>query len=858
MNDSQLMQLITITVVLLSSLLVIILFLQAGKSIAANKLIKHRSKSEGFADLLNYGSVIDPGIILNKNGSLMMAFLYQGDDNASATVKQRENVAFRVNQTLSKLGNGWMVHVDAVRRPANKYSTPEESDFPDQICAGIDEERRRFFNGLDEMYEGYFVLTITYFPPLLAQRKFVEMMFDDDQMSLSKTQHGQEILNTFKRECRNIESNLSSVLKIQRLMPHEKVNEDGSKAIHDDFLRWLQFCITGDIHPVILPNNGMYLDKVIGGKEFYTGVVPKIGNKFIQVVAIDGYPLDSHPGILSALAEQSCEYRWSNRFIFMDRHEAIDHLNKFRKKWRQKVRGFFDQIFNTGKDKVNKDAVAMVIDAEDAIAEVESGLVAEGYHTSVIILMDAERARLEHSAEVISKTINRLGFNARVETINTVDAYLGSLPGHGVENVRRPLIHTLNLTHFLPTSSIWSGKDKAPCPYYPKNSPAVAHVVTSGSTPFRLNTHVGDLGHTMMFGPTGAGKSVHLAFLAAQFRRYKGMSIYAFDKGRSLYALAAGIRAKTNGKSGLHFDIASDDNKLAFCPLQYLSSRSYRAWAADWIDTILALNGLTTSASQRNGINDALVSMSENGGKTLTDFTHAIQDNAIREALQQYTVDGSMGYLLDAEQDGLELSDFTVFEIENLMNLDDRYALPVLLYLFKRIEMSLTGQPCVLLLDEVWLLLGHPVFREKIKEWLKVLRKANAIVIMATQSLSDAENSGIIDVLVESTATKIFLPNSSANEEETAKLYKRMGLNSRQIDIISSAIPKRQYYFASSEGRRLYDLALGPLALSFVAASDKESINEIMRLESVYGENWVDEWLKKKNLDLNDYCKEAA
>lgn len=844
---------ITIITSLLSVTLILILLNQVIKNKANDKLSKYRSKDEGFVDLLNYASKIDPGIILNKNGALTSSFIYRGEDNASSTPTQRNNIAAKINQALYRLGNGWMIHVDAVRRPANKYPSSDESYFADELTAAIDEERRRFFNGLGEMYEGYFILTITYLPPILAQQKFVEMMFDDDEKK-SNFIHGKSVIDTFIRECNNIQSNLSAVVKIEKLSSYEVVIEEDRTVTYDDQLRWLQFCVTNENHPVILPDTPVFLDKLIGCKEFFSGVIPKIGEKFIQVVAIDGFPMESYPGILTILAEQPCEYRWSNRFIFLDKHEAVSELNKYRKKWKQKVRGFFAQLFNIGSGRVNKDASLMVNDADDAIAELESGLVCAGYYTSVIVLMDKNRSRLENNVQIIKKAINLMGFSARVETINTVDAFLGSLPAHGVENIRRPLINSLNFSHLIPTSSIWSGSEIAPCPFY-KKAPALMHAVTSGSTPFRLNLHVGDLGHTIMFGPTGAGKSTHLALLAAQFRRYKNIKIFAFDKGNSLYALAAGIRAKTNSNSGLHFEIGADNNKLSFCPLQFLESRSYRAWAMEWIDTVLALNGLVTTAQQRNSIAETLLIMHENGGKTITDFTHTIQDNTIRETLEQYTVDGTMGYLLDAEYDGLLLSDFTVFEIEELMNLDDKYALPVLLYLFKRIEMSLTGDPAVIFLDEAWLLLGHPVFREKIREWLKVLRKANTLVFMATQSLSDAVNSGIFDVLVEATSTKIFLPNVNANDDETSKIYARMGLNSRQIDIISTAIPKRQYYLVSSNGRRLYDLALGPLALSFVAASDKESVFEIKRLEREFGNEWVNEYLKKKGLNLYDQEK---
>lgn len=848
---------IAFAIAVLGAVLLLILFARIRAVDAELKLKKHRSKDAGLADLLNYAAMVDDGVIVGKNGSFMAAWLYKGDDNASSTDEQREMVSFRINQALAGLGSGWMVHVDAVRRPAPNYSDRGHSTFPDPLSAAIDEERRQLFQGLGTMYEGYFVLTVTWFPPLLAQRKFVELMFDDDAISPDHKARTMGLITQFKRETTSIESRLSSAVKLTRLRGQKVVTEEGREVTHDDFLSWLQFCITGLHHPVQLPSNPMYLDALIGGQEMFGGVVPKVGRNFVQVVAVEGFPLESTPGVLTALGELACEYRWSSRFIFMDQHEAVAHLDKFRKKWRQKVRGFFDQVFNTNSGNIDQDALSMVGDAEAAIAEVNSGLVAVGYYTGVVVLMDEDRTRLEQSARQVEKAINRLGFAARIETINTLDAFLGSLPGHGVENVRRPLINTLNLSDLLPTSTIWTGLANAPCPMYPPLAPALMHCVTHGATPFRLNLHVRDLGHTFMFGPTGAGKSTHLGLIAAQLRRYAGMSIFAFDKGMSMYPLAAGIRAASKGKSGLHFTVAADDDQLAFCPLQFLETKGDRAWAMEWIDTILTLNGVETTPGQRNEIGNAILSMHASGAHTLSEFSVTIQDETIREAIRQYTVDGTMGHLLDAETDGLSLSDFTVFEIEELMNLGEKFALPVLLYLFRRIERALHGQPAVIILDEAWLMLGHPAFRAKIREWLKVLRKANCLVLMATQSLSDAANSGILDVIVESTATKIFLPNVYARDEDTAALYRRMGLNARQIEILATAIPKRQYYYVSENGRRLYDLALGPLALAFVGASDKESVATIKSLEAKFGYAWVDEWLAGRGLNLNDYLEAA-
>ena len=832
----------------LGVVLMLALYLKIANLDKEKKLNSHRSKAEGFNDLLGYASVVDDGVILCKSGALMAAWLYRGDDSEGSTDAQKELVSYRLNQAFAGMGSGWMIHVDAVRRESSDYMNPGDSHFQDSVCENIDRERRELFERIGTTYEGYFVITLTFLPPLLAEQKFIDLMFDDDEPKQNSKAKSKGLIKDFKNKCSSFESAITSILQVTRLKKNT-LNIEGRESVnHDDFLSWLHFCVTGIAQPIILPDTPIYLDALIGAQEFYGGVIPRVGRKFVQAVSIEGYPLESSPGMLETLTQIPCEYRWSNRFIFIDNHEAVAHLDKYRKKWKQKIRGFFDQVFQTNTGTVDQDAVDMVADAEAAIADVNSGLVVQGYYTSVVILMADNRKTLEKSARMIEEQISRVGFVGRVETINTMDAYMGSLPGHGVENVRRPLINTLNLADFLPSSSIWTGSEKAPCPFYPSNSPPLMHCVTGGSTPFRLNLHVSDLGHTLMLGPTGSGKSTHLALIAAQLRRYEGMTIYAFDKGMSLFPLTAAIHADTNGRSGSHFVVGADDSRLSFAPLQFLESKTDRAWAAEWIDTILALNNMVTTPGQRNEIESALTSMGNSGSKTLSEFTITIQDEGIREALKQYTVDATMGHLLDAESDGLELSDFTTFEIEELVSMGDKYALPVLLYLFRRIETSLKGQPAAILLDEAWIMLGNPVFREKIREWLKVLRKANCIVFLATQSLSDASGSGILDVIVESTATKILLPNAFARDKDASELYARIGLNEQQIDILATGVPKRDYYFMSANGRREYQLAIGKYALAFVGVSDKEEIALIQTLIKRYKNNWVEHWLERKGL----------
>jgi type IV secretion system protein TrbE len=179
-----------------------------------------------------------------------------------------------------------------------------------------------------------------------------------------------------------------------------------------------------------------------------------------------------------------------------------------------------------------------------------------------------------------------------------------------------------------------------------------------------------------------------------------------------------------------------------------------------------------------------------------------------------------------------------------------RKVVPVLLYIFHRIEQRLDGRPTLLILDEAWTFIDNSLFAEKIRDWLKTLRKKNASVIFATQSVSDIMGKPITAALLESCPTKILLPNPEARSQNSSAAYKQMGLSDRQIEILSYAIPKRNYYYMSPLGQRLFDMGLGPTAISFVGASGKEDIAAIRQLERDLGGDWPAEWLWRRGLNV--------
>ncbi len=805
--------------------------------------LKHfRDKAAGVADLLNWAALFEDGIVQCKDGSLLAAWYFQGPDIQSSTHYERDWLTARINAALSRLGGGWATWTEAVRTPAAAYPPADLSHFPDPVSRLVDEERRRQFMREGVHFESRYVLVVQYTPPLRRKSKAADLIYDDDPVE--RQSPANRILQGFRKAIDDFEDAIGDAVRLDRMRSYVVTDRHGREHLRDELVNYLHFALTGEPIELNIPPAGAYLDAVLGGRELWAGDTPKLGERFIACVAIEGFPMESWPQILDCLDHLAIAYRWSSRMIYLDQHEMLGELRKFRRKWKQQVRGFVSQVFRTPGGTVNEDALLMTQEADTAIAKTSSGLVGAGYFTPVVVLMGADRAELVENARLVLREILREGFAARVETINTMEAWLGSLPGHTIPNIRRPLVHTDNLADLLPTASVWAGRDTCPCPYYPKGSPPLAHAATVGGTPFRLNLHQGDVGHTLLFGPTGSGKTTLLCTVAMQALRYRGMRIWSFDYKR-------GMLATSKACGGAHFDIAGDHGGPAFCPLSVLDSDSDMAWAEDWIATCFELQtGKAPSPVERDSIHKAMTLLrAEDSERTLTHFVAQVQDETIRAALRYYTLEGTLGRLLDAENDSVRYGRFMVFEMEDLLALSEKAAVPVLLYLFRRFEKSLDGTPSLLILDEAWMMLGTTTFREKLHAWLRLLRSKNCAVIMATQNLSDAARSQMMDVLVEACPTKIFLPNEEAGTEASAGFYRAFGLNETQIEIIRTATKKKHYYLVSPEGRRLFDLGLGPVALAFAGATSPEDISRIRQLERVHGGEWPFAWLEEQGVE---------
>lgn len=776
-------------------------------------LREYRNRADRLADHLPWAALVAPGIVLNKDGSYQHTASFRGPDLESATEAELVSACARANNVLKRFGSGWALHFEAERVQALDYPA---SDFPDPASWLVDEERRAtFVQGAEEgkgapgprsHYESHYHLTLTFLPPPdqvdTAGRALVE------RAEGQKGRDWRQALAAFVAETTRALDLLSA------FMPQVRALDDA------ETLTYLHSTISTRRHPVVVPWTPMYLDGLLADTPLIGGLEPMLGNAHLRTLTILGFPNLSRPGLLDALNHQDFAYRWVTRFIALDKSDATKALVKLRRQWfnkRKSVTALLREIlYNQPAQLLDSDADNKVVDADLALQALGGDDVAFGHLTTTISVSDPDRQRVEEKVRAVERIVNGLGFTCMRESVNAVEAWLSSLPGQVYANVRQPLVHTLNLAHLMPLSSIWAG----PARNAHLDGPPLLYAATAGSTPFRLSTHVGDVGHMLIVGPTGAGKSVLLTLLTLQFRRYEGAQIYIFDKGFSARAAVLAMGGAHHAL-GLGGEGPESDRAIAFQPLRHIDRPDERAWASEWIAALLDHEHVPVTPEIKEAVWSALNNLSTAPveERTLTGLTLLLQSNALRTALAPYTLEGPFGRLLDAAEDDLAIADVHCFETEALMGQGGVVA-PVLTYLFHRLEARFTGRPTLLILDEAWIFLDHPLFAARIREWLKVLRKKNVAVVFATQSLADIADSAIAPAIIESCPQRILLPNDRAIEPQSRMAYERFGLNHAQIELVSRATPKRHYYLQSARGNRLFELGLGPIALALCGTSD--------------------------------------
>ena len=820
---------------------------------------EYQDEKKKLSTYIPWIAMIDEGVILNKNGTFQKTLKFRGYDLDSATIYELQNSNGRLNNVLTRLEGNWTMHIEARRVHSKEYESTEIENFALKL---IDDERKNKFQS-GTYFESEYYLTLTYLTPVDTEKKLKNFFIEEEKTA----ENIDKSLENFKKEFKEIKGLFKDLfLEVQELSKEETYE-------------YLHSCVSIKNHKIIVPEVPMYISNYLCDSDMVGGLKPKLGNKHMRCISLQGFPNFTVPCMFDELNRLGFEYRWVTRFMFLSKQEA---LSKLEKKWKATFSGRISMLKRvmmelTGDKeptKIDEDALEKADEINTQLNLTRADILAQGFYCCAIVVYGDTSEEVDDRALEIEKTINKLGFITINETVNCVETFLGAIPGNIYNNVRTPILNTVSLCHLLPTSSVWAG-DK-----WNKelNMPPLVYTQTKGSTAFRFNLHVGDIAHTCIIGPTGAGKSTALGLINAQYKKYPNSQVFIFDKGGS-------ARILTYAVGGTFFDLGVDN--LTFQPLRGIGilkdnleeeerkmksskeknggifseldkqkilnkekERAYREleWANEWVLEIFIQENIELNQVQKTKIWQALelLATSEEKFRTISNLRTSLNDRELKDTLEKYTIKGALGRYFDSDEENFTFSDWQVFEMEKIMNVKSAVT-PLLSYLFHKVEEKLTGPPSLIVLDECWLFFDNEQFAGKIREWLKVLRKKNTGVIFATQELGDIMNSKLFTTILDACLTKIFLPNANAMSDNYSVIYRKFGLNGKEIEIISESTPKKEYYYKSPKGSRLFELVLGENTLKLVGANDPEIQKEAKELYELVGNG---ENFTRKYLDL--------
>ncbi|MFV3126577.1 VirB4 family type IV secretion/conjugal transfer ATPase [Niveispirillum sp. KHB5.9] len=527
-----------------------------------------------------------------------------------------------------------------------------------------------------------------------------------------------------------------------------------------EVLELLSALYNGEMRPVLLPPEGTDLGFHIpySRASFGLDALELAGPQGRHVAAglsVKEYPDATRAGLLDGILRLPVELTLTESFAPVDRQTARERMDLALRRHRAT-----DE--ETGTER------AEMLAARDALS---AGQVGFGDHHLGLLVRAPDMAALDGAVALAGAALADIGAIAVREDVNLEPLFWGQFPGNERYLVRRALISTANAAGFLSLHG------------FPLGSPAgnhwgdaVAMFETTSATPYFFNFHEGDLGNFTIIGPSGSGKTVVLNFLAAQAQKFRPRTVF-FDKDRGAEIFLRGI--------GGHYSRLLPGEASGMNPLQLPDSPVNRAFLRLWLACLLKADGPEEEAA----IADAVDACFDHAPhlRRLRHFRELLAGAArpapgdLASRLAPWIGGGEHAWLFDNADDRLDLEARVLgFDMTALLDIP-ALRTPAMMYLFHRIDERLDGDPSMILIDEGWKALDDPVFAARIRDWLKTLRKRNAIVGFATQSARDALDSRIASAIVEQTSTMIFMPNPKAREDDYCAGF---GLSPHELELI--------------------------------------------------------------------------
>jgi len=753
-----------------------------------SRVIKPWKEADALSAHINLYGFWTETTFLTKSGDLGMVLSVTGVDYESLDNDEQQYAVKRLESALKSFGEGF--HVYQYLFKTNRPEIPFASYDDALIDAAIDQRRQFFESKRDRLYqiELFYVIVLegarskTGIMPALLRiprdpqggiRELKAQFTSDNMKVLLRTQIDADLIKLEQRV-------QNFTRQVADLMP---IEVQGQQAQFSFFRRLLNF---DDWRIAGKPQSTQYLDyQVVNSNIEAERDHLRIGDHFVRILTMKEAIAETRPLVLDRLFKIEGNFYVVTEWTPLSMAKARKEVDKRRRHFNMSKSGFVSQM---GSDPAKTNQRDVLID-ESKQADIENlgeclralgdGQTLGDFSLTVVLYSTDLQTINQEMGEFTGVFTNADGA-LFTETYNQLNALFATVPGNYAQNLRKMYLLNSNYADLSFLFTIHPGEKTNPH----LRSEYLAVLETDNATPYYLNLHNGEVAHTLILGMTGSGKSFLCNFLLTNAQKYRPQT-YIFDIGGSFQSL-------TEIFGGTYLNVGQESRDFTINPFSLPESKENLQFLFSFFRVLIEGNDkrYRLDFKEERKLWEAIERMYVVAPeqRTLSTFSQIIGE--LKERLHRWTKEGQYGFLFDNVEDTLSFSKFQTFNFAGWGDAPEVLE-PLLFYVLHRASNEIAN-PAKLatfktfLLDEAWLFIKNETIRSYIVAAQKTWRKHNAAMILATQSIKELEESGMLAIVAESCPTKIFLANPEMNRQVYREAFH---LNDTELDIIADLIP---------------------------------------------------------------------
>jgi type IV secretion/conjugal transfer VirB4 family ATPase len=770
-----------------------------------DKVIKPWKESASLNDHINLYGFWNETTFLTKSGDLGMVLDVQGVDYESLDSAEQEYAVKRLEAALKAFGPGF--HVYQYLLKSNRPEIPFASYDDPVVEAAVDQRRRFFASKHDSLYqiEIFYVVLLEGARSRQGVGSAIRRLFSDPAGAVGELR-AQFTNNSMKTLLRTqIEGDLAQLdqrvqaftRQLADFVQISVLDQEGQFTFLRRLVNYDAWRIAGK------PQNTQFLDyQVVNSTIEAERDHLRVGNHFVRVLTMKEAITETRPLVLDSLLKISANFMVCTEWTPLPADKARREVNKRRRHFNMSKTGFVSQLGNDTTRSNPRDVLvdeskqADIENLGDCLRALGDGQSLGDFSLSIVLYGDSNAQVRSQVGEFVSVFTNADG-NLFTETYNQLNAYFATVPGNYALNLRKLYLLNSNYADLSFLFTILPGETRNAH----LGTEYLAVLETDNSTPYFLNLHNGEVAHTLILGMTGSGKSYFCNFVLQNAQKYAPQT-YIFDIGGSFQSL-------TTIFGGSYLNVGQDAHDFTINPFSLAPTKENMQFLFSFFRVLIEGNDqrYRLDFKEEHRLWDAMerVYMLEAGQRTVSNFVNIIGE--LKDRLHRWTRAGQYGFLFDNADDTLTFSRFQTFNFAGWGDSPEVLE-PLLFYVLHRASNEIADPTKlatfkIFLLDEAWLFIRNETIRSYIVSAQKTWRKHNAAMILATQSIKELQESGMLHIVSENCPTKIFL----ANPEMDRDVYREaFHLNDTELDLIAGLVPPGQMLIRKAQSSKKVQL----------------------------------------------------